>query len=174
MNPIQHLAGQTLYWTQAPLFKMDYLLQDAERVQTLATLQWESSLAMRAMAKIGTQPFSLDRPGWLGRRIEIRTDTTQAGELIATFKHGWTSYNGTLRFETGQHFEWKNTHHWHSHWIWTTTGGGELMKFMPDTQIRRLTRSESRIELYPPAADFPEIALLAVLGWYMMLSAAGI
>jgi hypothetical protein len=174
MNPIQRLAGQSLYWTQAPLFKMDYLLQDAERVQTLATLQWQSSLAMRAIALIGAQAFYLDRLGWLNSRIEIRTGTDKQGDLIATFKNGWTSYNGTLAFETGRHFEWKNTHLWNSHWIWTTTDGGELMKFTPATKVSRLTRSESTIALYPPAADFPEVALLTVVGWYLMLISEGI
>jgi hypothetical protein len=96
MNPIQRLVGQSLYWTQAPLFKMDYLLQDAERVQTLATLQWQSSLAMRAIAIIGAQAFYLDRPGWLNSRIEIRTGTDKQGDLIVKFTRRWTSYNGTL------------------------------------------------------------------------------
>jgi hypothetical protein len=147
---------------------MDYLLQDAEAVQTLATLTWHSSLAMRAGVTLGTQSFLIDRPSFLTRRMELRQGTDKDGALIATFTHGWT-VRGTLTFETGQRFEWKNANIWYSHWKWTTPDGGDLMKFTPATQVRRLPRSESRLEVYPPCADVPETDLLAVFGWYLML-----
>jgi hypothetical protein len=168
MNPIQRLAGQYLYWTQPPLFDMEYILQDAEQVQTLATLKWQSSFALRASITIGEQLFNIDRVGFLNTRIEIRKGTDKDGELIATFKQGWT-YNGTLTFENGRKFEWKNANIWSSHWKWMTPDEGELMKFTPETKISRMTRSESKIEMYPPSADFPDVELLAVIGWYMML-----
>jgi hypothetical protein len=168
MNPIQRLTEQYLYWTQPPAFSMDYLLQDAEAVQTLATLKWQTSLAMRASVTLGPQEFFIDRLGVLNPRIELRQGTGKAGALIATFTQGWTA-RGTLTFETGHRFEWKNANRWYTHWKWMTPDGGDLMKFTPDTKVSRLTRSESRIELYPPCADFPEVDLLAVLGWYLML-----
>ncbi len=169
MNPIQHLAGQYLHWTQPPMFAMEYLLQDAEKVQTLATLKWQSQLTMRALVTIGARTLNFDRLGFLNVRIEIREGETKDGNLVGTFKPGW-SYQGTLTLADGRMFKWKNANFWSTEWKWTTMDDGDLMKFMPDSQLSRLTRSESKIELSPAAADFPEAELLAALGWYMMLA----
>jgi hypothetical protein len=169
MNPIQHLAGQYLHWTQPPLFAMEYQLQDAERVQTLATLKWQTQLAMRATFTVGDHVWNIDRLGFLNVRIEIRDGETKKGDLVGTFKPSW-NYHGTLTLADGRMFKWKNANIWGTEWKWTTMDDGDLMKFSPDSKLSRLTRSESRIELSPAVADFPEAPLLAALGWYMMLA----
>jgi hypothetical protein len=169
MNPIQHLAGQYLFWTQPPMFAMEYLLQDAEKVQTLASLKWQSSLAMRAIITVGEKIWNMDRMGFLNTRIEVREGENKEGVLLATFKPGW-NYHGTLTLTDGRTFKWKNANMWSTEWKWLTADEGELMKFSPDTKLSRMTRSEAKIELSPAAADFPEVELLVTLGWYIMLA----
>lgn len=168
MNPIQHLAGQYLYWTQPPLFAMEYQLHDAEHIQSLATLKWKSQLKMQASITIGERAWNFDLKGFFNRRIEIREGEDTEGTLTGTFKPGW-NYHGTLTLADGRMFKWKNANMWNTEWKWTTMDDGDLMKFSPDTKLSRMTRSEAKIELSPAAADFPEVGLLATLGWYMML-----
>jgi hypothetical protein len=166
MNPIQHLAGQYLNWTQPPMFSKEYELHDAEGVQLLGQLKWESEWVMRATAIAGEKQWHFDRVGFMSR-VEVR-EGTKEGVLIATIKRGWT-YNGTLNYEDGRQFKWKNANMWQTTWKWQTVDEGDIMTFSSVNAITRITRSEAKIELTGAAADFPEVDLLATLGWYLMI-----
>lgn len=86
-----------------------------------------------------------------------------ADETIAVFQ-GLPSLNGVLEFAHGPSYYW-DSNFWLTKWIWTDTEGSELMRVHRHLSLR----AEGTVEIEPQTAETPEIPLLTVLGWYLII-----
>ena len=74
--------------------------------------------------------------------------------------------DGVLEILGGPRFFWKSLNFWRSEWAWTGVDGALLLRVK--TKFT-LTKMEGRVQIEPAAGSIPQLSLLAILGWYLIV-----
>ena len=157
------VAG-ALLWRQPTITEEGYTLHlgDAEDAPTIARLRWQGSFTTRALAETGAGSWTFERSGSWRPSVTIR-DAHSGAECGLYQSKG---PGGTLTLADGWTFGWSPTDFWRANWQWTGRDGQLLAKF---TDQRRFVRQQGLVEVPAIAWSAPELALLVILGWYLML-----
>lgn len=162
MRDISEAAPSTLSWQQPQAFKCAYELRAGDEL--LATLSKSGVLGMPMDAEIGTARFTLKAEGFLRSRVTIREDGA-AGEPPAFARSGFLG-RGELTLPDGRSYRWKMTSFWGSRWAFVDGSDRPLVSF---TSRNRFFRAGCDVEIAPGALAMPELPLLILLGWYLLL-----
>jgi hypothetical protein len=161
MKPLRDLVGRELTWTQPERFHRRFELRsDAE---VIATLQWEKAFGSLAAAVTADGGWTFKRGGFLKPHVTVREEGKASN--LAVFEPGWTG-SGSLEHANGRRFRWKSANFWSTQWAWSLPDGAGLLTFK---RLSVLMRAEGQLEVAPAAASIPEAALLACLGWYLLI-----
>ncbi|HXF06806.1 MAG TPA: hypothetical protein VNM72_15540 [Blastocatellia bacterium] len=161
MRYFREVVGQELMWVQPKRLTRRYELRVGEDV--LATLQWQEMFGSLAVAESADGQWTLKRSGFLRARVTIRVAGSDCDSAV--FVAGWWG-NGILEFLGGPRFIWKPLNFWRSEWAWTGVDGALLLR------VKRKftwTKVEGRVQIEPTAGSVPQLSLLAILGWYLVV-----
>ncbi len=97
--------------------------------------------------------------------VYVVISTVEQGPPLAIYKRDWPWYVGELRFPDGRGCRWDNV---------TWGGRKKVWKDKPPgttayVQFEVVGFWKSHVDIYPPAAEVPELSLLLVLGHYNIL-----
>jgi len=87
------------------------------------------------------------------------------------FKPGWRG-EGTLRLSGGRGYQWVNASFWRSEWAFADDAGEPLIHFQTEfdaTAVPAFFKHAAAVKLEPSALSVPDLSLLTVLGWYLMV-----
>ena len=163
MRTLAEVGSRWLGWAQPSLLASVYELRAGD--EALATLRWERALGLLAVAQSaeGAWTFRRRRLPYL-RVSAFRGDS---GHEIATFQREPSApEGGTLDTSSDRRFRWKPANYWRAEWVWTDATGASLIRFK--YQFSMLT-TKGRIKIEPRATQLPELTLLVLLGWYLMI-----
>lgn len=162
MKSLKSVGKAELRWTQPKLRQASFELRAGEEVY--ATLQWAKVGGSLVTGETAEGRWTFKRVGFLNPRITIR----RAGEEtdFAIFRPSWKG-DGTLRFVDGRVFTLETADFWWSEWSFNSADGRPLIVFRRDTG--RIFRSEATVDLREGACDSPELCVLVLLGWYVMI-----
>ena len=153
------VAGQDLVWTQPARSKQAFELHAPTEV--VATLQFErSSLASGQAAE---QSWTFKREGFWHPQVTARVAGSDSN--LAVFKPAWTG-GGTLELPEGRVLKFGAANFWHSQWSWWDPSGKPLVQFKSHAGLLRM---EGQVVIDPDAGALPELPLLVVLGWYLLI-----
>ena len=158
LKPIIETSGE-LAWIPTSAWRRDCELHDGADV--IATLGWQRSYQAAALGSCATGIWEFRLEGFLFKQwVKI---VPPAGEAAAVF-HARPSFTGVLEYGDGRAFYW-DSNFWLTKWIWTDEGGFELMRVS-----RALTlKAEGSVCIQPGYLERPEIPLLTLLGWYLLM-----
>jgi hypothetical protein len=159
MQTIREVAGQELVWVQPARMKQNFELRAGDEV--VATLRWERSSL--ATGETSEQTWTFKREGFWHPRITLRVPGSN--DNMALFNPGWTG-GGTLEFPQGRTLHFGAANFWRSEWVWAETKDTPLVRFK---SRQGLLKTEGQVEIDPSAAESPDLALLVVLGWYLLI-----
>jgi len=168
VRSLQDAVGRELLWKPRSLLSRTHDLVDPETRdgEPFATLVWRPGFLMRAPAEAqtGDGGWFFQQRGLLGMTVLV---TPQDGAApVATLQRYWR--RAVLRFEDGREFVWRRES------ILTRTcrfedGNGTTVLRLR-TRIP-FPRSTARVEIESSSAPAADRALLACLGWYLVLLA---
>lgn len=159
MHPINTFVGQDLSWVRLSSDRRAYELRVGEEV--IATLRWQKgSLAEAAAAE---DHWTFKRADFWHPRVTVRTPGSDAD--LAIFHANWAG-GGLLELPQGRRLRWGAANFWRSEWAWQDADGSPLVRFSGG---QRHTSVEGHVELAPASAALPDLALLVLLGWYLLL-----
>jgi hypothetical protein len=167
MRSIREVAERPLRWTQPSALSREYELRDGDEV--LATLRWQKTFGSLALAESADGAWSFKRSGFLGPKVTVRVPGSETE--VGVFKPGWRG-EGTLRLSNGRGYQWVNTSFWHSEWAFADEAGEPLIRFKPEfdsTAVPLFFTHAAAVKLEPSALSVPDLSLLTVLGWYLMV-----
>ncbi len=159
MLKIAQLATYPLKWMQ-PSMKMEYSLVSGET--PVASLNFRSSWGTLATAESGDGCWSFKRIGFWQNRANIRECGSEND--VAIFTNNTWKQGGTLEFAGGGVFK-ATTNFWMTRLEWLDLNDEPLMRF----NIGGFFKHSAEIEILPVAARLPELPLLVLFGWYLIL-----
>jgi hypothetical protein len=160
MQELHTAIGRELTWQQPRLLEREYELRAGDEL--LATLRWVRRLGTLALAETARERWTFKRAGFWRPRVTVRAEGTDAD--LATFEANWSG-GGTLATGDGQHYQWRAANFWHTKWHWTDAAGTPLVQFSSS----QILKQSARVEVTQAGADVPDLALLATLGWYLLI-----
>ncbi|PZR94323.1 MAG: hypothetical protein DLM67_12530 [Candidatus Nephthysia bennettiae] len=154
-------AGQALRWVQRSAGKQAYELRAGDEVT--GSLVWQRGTL--AVGKVGDRRWTIQREGFWHPRITVRVEESELNTVV--LHQSWRG-GGILELTSGRMVRFKAANVWRSQWDWQEAEGEALVRF----RSRQGFNSGAELEIMPAAAGFPELSLLAVLGWYLILLGA--
>jgi hypothetical protein len=161
MKALRDLVGLELGWAQPERFRRRFeLRQEADLV---ATLEWEKAFGSLATATAADGRWTFKRGGFLSPHVTVRDAGSDSN--LAVFRPGWTG-SGAVEHASGRRFLWTSANFWSTQWEWRLPDGTGLLTFR---RLSVLARMEGQLQVAPVSASIPEAALLACLGWYLLI-----
>ncbi|MFL6237570.1 MAG: hypothetical protein ACJ76N_30910 [Thermoanaerobaculia bacterium] len=160
MRTIREAASSYLSWQQPRAFRAEYELRAGDEL--LATLWSGSSFGATMGAKIGASEFSLMTEGFFQDLIAVRE--VGAVGVAAYFRKG--AVEGQLALPDDRDCRWKVTSFWSSRWAFVDDSDRPLVSFQARSQF---FRAGCDVAIDPGALVLPELPILVILGWYLLL-----
>ncbi len=159
MRTIGEVAYQELVWAQPARLQRAYELRASEDV--VATLRFEG--ASLASGVTAWKRWTFKREGFWHPRVTIRG--SDSGDNVSVFKAAWTG-GGALDLPQGRLLRFAATNFLRSQWDWADTEAGPLVHFKRQAGLMKM---EGQVEIETKAVTDPELPLLLVLGWYLVI-----
>lgn len=153
------LAGHELLWVQ-PRNGLAFELRAGDEV--IGSLRWERSSLARG--ETADQQWTFKREGIWHPHVTVRIAGSDVN--LGLFHPNWMG-GGTLELEVGRQLRFGPASFWSSQWNWM-----EVDQPLVHFTRRGLFRMESHVEIENPAAVSPDMPLLVVLGWYLLVMSA--
>jgi hypothetical protein len=157
---VASLTNRPLSWRQPHALKPSYDLTD--RDAPVGTLVFRSAFGSLATARLGDGCWTMKRLGFLRTRVEIRACESETA--IGTFHNNTWSGGGTLAVAGGRELR-ANTNFWHSRFEFVDADGRSLVRYT----IGGVLKASGEMEITADGATLPEIAWIALLGWYLVV-----
>ena len=166
MRSLQGAIGRELIWKPRSLLSRthDLVDPDAGAAEPYATLVWRAGFVMQAPAEArsGDGSWYFLHRGFFHQNVRVLA--ADGKTPVAALRRYWR--RGVLRFEDGREFVWRRQAFWSPSWRFEDANGTAAVRF----QWRfSLPRSTTRVEFESSAAPPADLALLACLGWYLVL-----
>jgi hypothetical protein len=158
VRPISETAGQELLWIQPAARKRDHELRAGDDV--VATLHFQRGSL--ADAEAAGAHWTFKRQGFWHPRVTVRTAGSDAD--LAVFHPRWVG-GGALEFPDGRAVRLSSANFWQSEWVWQDNEK-PLIWFKGR---RGLVKVRGAVEIQPEAVALPDLPLLILLGWYLIL-----
>jgi hypothetical protein len=162
MIALREAASSNLSWQQPRAMKAEYELRAGDEL--LATLWKSGAFGMAMEAEIGTARFTLKAEGFLRSRITVQ-GAGVAGGPVVFFRTGFLG-GGQLALPDGWSHRWKMTSFWGSRWAFVDDSDRPLVSF---ASRHGFLRAGCDVEIAPGALARPELPVLVVMGWYLLL-----
>jgi hypothetical protein len=155
-------AGQDLKWVQPSAGKQAYELRAGDDV--IGSLVWQRGSL--AVGEVGDRRWTIQREGFWRTRVAVRVQDSELNTVV--LQPSWRG-GGIIKLTSGRIVRFKAANIWESQWDWQEAGGEALVRFRSRREFIKLGAD---LEITRAAAGFPQVSLLAVLGWYLIVLGA--
>ena len=162
MIPISETELLTLHWIQYGFINRKYVLFSGDH--PVASLRWIKSKIPHAIGETADNRWIFQSSRLLYPRVSIKSG--EADQLEATFEATMKGH-GKLTFTDGRNFHWLSTDFWNNEWVFTDAQGERLIQFIPEQGLFKIGAA---LNLEPQVLSLPELPLLAVTGWYLLVN----
>jgi hypothetical protein len=126
----------------------------------VATLRFQRGSLADAEAE--GHHWTFKRQGFWHPRVTVRVPGSDAD--VAIFRPHWAG-GGVLELADGRAIRLRSANFWQSEWVWEDKDQ-PLIRFKGRHGI---VKAKGAVEILPGAAGRPDVSLLVLLGWYLIL-----
>ena len=152
------VAGEQLTWVQPARLHQAFELHASDDV--VATLRFDKRSL--ATGETSNKRWTFNRQGFWRPSVTISVPDS---DVTALFKPAWKG-GGSLELPQGGALRFGAANFWRSQWEWSDGDANPLVHFKSNS---RLMRTEGRVDIEAGARAVPELQLLVVLGWYLVI-----
>ena len=168
MESLARNLNTPLEWVQPKSLQNRYELRAGDALY--AVIEFLKLFGSLATAISADGRWTFKRVGFFNPRISIRN----AGEEtdLGMFYPRWTGTEGKLQMANGAAFTWKAANFWATQFAWQMEAGEPFIVYrqgVEDATISDWFKTQARVEVRPEARSLPQISLLVMLGWYLMI-----
>lgn len=160
MQKIAEVSGHGLSWSQPSAGTMDYELRSGGDL--VASLRFRSVFGTLATAESGDGCWTFKRVGFWQSKASIRACGSDTD--LAVFTNKTWDGGGTVRFSDGCTFK-ATTNAWRANLEFRTEADDLLVRLEYGGVFRR----RARVQISPLASRTPQVPLLVLFGWYLVI-----
>jgi hypothetical protein len=168
MRSLQEAVGRELQWKPRSLLSRTHDLVDPQTSEgaPFATVLWRPGFMMQGPveAQSGDGHWIFRHRGFFRESVLVMAE--DGATLLAAFQRYWR--RGVLRLEGGRQFTWRRESFLSPTWRFEDENGTPVVRFRTRFSF---PRSLTRVEIEATAAPAADRALLACLGWYLLVLA---
>jgi len=161
IQPLLDLGGTSLVWVQRGKRRRAYDLKSGEN--TFATLEWNRASGSLATGACTNGTFTFKRAGFLQPYVTVRQAPSRTDLAKLHMGFGWS---GVLTFADLRRYDFLRYSFWRPEWAFVDMNGQVVCRF---PQTDQLLKGESQVILEADPRRSPDLVLLAILGWYVIL-----
>jgi hypothetical protein len=133
-----------------------------------ATLKFETAVGSLATAESAAATWTFKRMGFFKPRVTVRVQGAE--DNLAVYHLKWGSAEGVLEFADGETYVWKLANFWATQYQIVDAEGSPLISYTSKIDTASdLLKDQARIEIAPEARDKDKLALLLLIGWYLIV-----
>ena len=168
MKSIKEALYTQPQWVQPRASQNRFDLRSGEDLYAeLEFPKWYGSLAIATSAE---ERWTFKRVGFFNPRVTVRSEGSETD--LAVFRPKWTGSEGTTQLANGAAYTWKTANFWATEYTWLNSAGEPLILYKQGVEaswLADLFKTQARVEIQPAAQGLPELALLVILGWYLII-----
>jgi hypothetical protein len=168
MKSILEAIYNSPQWVQPRASQNRFEMRSAESLfADLEFPKWYGSLAIATAAE---ERWTFKRVGFFNPRITVRSEGSETD--LAVFRPKWTGNEGTAQLANGATYTWKAANFWATEYAWQNAAGETLILYkqgVEDSWLADLFKTQARVEIQPSAQGLQDLALLVILGWYLIV-----
>jgi len=161
MKSIHEVDRLDLRWAPSNALPNAYELRSDSDI--LGTLTWQKAYGTIAKAESSDGCWTFKRTGFFSPKVTVREVGSDTDIAVMT---GSLAGPDTLRLRDGCTFRWVATNFWETACAFTDTNGTKLVQFKPGPELLKQT---AFVEISASANELPELSLLMLLGWYLLV-----
>ena len=168
MEPLVNAKDLELFWAQPSAMKRNFILRSGERI--FGSLAFRSAFGSLADAISGNDSWTFKRVGFFSTRVTIRRAGSDID--IAIYQPRWTGSEGRLLISGGHSYLWRVANFWATRYTFSDSQGNELVTYRSgsdEQNLSNLLKQQARVEIALQAWQLPELDLLVILGWYLVV-----
>ncbi len=159
LNSVEDFKGQAMKWAKPAKGRYYELMGNGK---LFATLKWEGPLGSLATGRTSAGDYTFKRAGFLLPHVTIRKLGVE--QEIGILKMAFSGH-GLLELADGRRFSLVKTGFWKPEWSFDDENGRRLCTFR---MASKLSGFQADVQLQP-AVNTPTLALLLIIGWYVMI-----
>ena len=161
-TPLHQVVDRELTWVQSGAFSRRHELRAGD--ETIAALWHPKPIGSLALGEAAEGRWTFKRSGFLRPRVSVRVEGTEQDLLVVEMI--WSG-GGRFRLASGERFRWGCSSFWRMEWEIGREDGPALL-----TIANQLApKMKARLIIDPAARRMPELPVLVLLGWYLMVLA---
>lgn len=168
MENLRMAIGNELEWIQPKINQRSYVLCSDETV--FASLAFKKSFGSLASAEAVDGNWTFKRVGFFKARVTVRHPGEETD--LAVYTPNWSGTEGNIQFTGGRSYAWKTANFWATQYQILDSLGIPILKFQSGkdhSKLPDLFKMQARVEISPAYENLPELSLLVLLGWYLMI-----
>ncbi len=164
MMTMRDAAGRVLECVQVSARQLEYEFRAGAEV--VGTLRWQKPFGSLALAEVADARWSFKRSGFL--RPVVTARPSEAAAEPSMLRPNWRG-EGPLFCPGGRSYTWTSLSYWRCEWAFLDSRGETLVRFTPDPGRGK---AAAEITLSPSALAVPDLPLLVLFGWYLLVLAS--
>ena len=168
MRPIAELATHALAFTQPQAMVRRFELRAGGEL--VGDLEFRSSFGSLALARTAESTWTFKRVGFFSPRATARPDGSERDLVVYTPR--WSGREGEVALEGGERFRFATANFWGTRFALGDAAGRAFATFGPEPEAHRfsdLFRTQAVVAVDPAASARPDLGLLLLFGWYLVV-----
>jgi hypothetical protein len=165
MKPFSELSGAELYWMQ-PTLKRNFEMRAEDDLY--ATLMFETVFGSLATAKSSAGIWTFKRVGFFKPWVTVRVRGEESNLMV--YYPERAGAEGVLEFSDGETYVWKLANFWATQYQIVSAEGNTLISYTSKiSNPTDLIKDQARVDIAPEVQDNDKLALLLLIGWYLIV-----
>jgi hypothetical protein len=169
MKSLSEVGAAELYWMQ-PTMKRSFELRAEDDL--FATLRFETAFGSLATARSTAEVWTFKRVGFFKPQVTARVQGAEDNLMV--YRPQWAGAEGVLEFADGETYVWKLANFWATQYQIVDAEGNPLIGYTSKIDnLSDLIKDQARVDIAPQAQGQDKLALLLLMGWYLIILQQG-
>lgn len=168
MRPIEEAVSLPLAFVQPRAMERTWELRAGG--EPAGALEFRSAFGSLAFARAAGSSWTFKRVGFFATRATARPEGSPEDAVVYTPR--WSGQEGEVVLAGGERLRFGTANFWGTRFALGDAGGRAIATLGPEPEIHRLSdlfRTQALVVVDPSAAARPDLALLLLFAWYLVV-----
>jgi len=168
MKQLAEAKETELFWEQPKASQRNFFLRSEKYI--FAQLEFDSAFSKLAEATSPDEQWIFKRVGVFSTQVKVQQADSEI--ILASYYPSWIGSQGKIQLLNGEEYDWNVANFFGTKFAIYKEDGNELITYLSGSRSKKfsnLFKREAQVVIAPEAWQIKELALLMLLGWYLVI-----